>query len=348
MKIISFIIPAYNSKHCLGKCLDSFLVGGMPQPEIEVLIINDGSTDGTEIIVREYIKRFPETYRLIDKENGGHGSAINVGSLAVRGKYFKVIDADDWIIGENLAAFIEELKSCDSDVVLTPFHQVDSRTGERSIWKMYCECYGQPVTMKTIVDNWKMYDRCMTFHGITYRTDFYNQNRHELPEKVFYEDQEYASIPCCRAKMICPIDIYIYQYSIGNSIQSVSEGNRLARLSDVVLVTKDMLWYQKTQRDLSEEAREYLYRKTEVLALSHYVVTCLLQKRKSQGRRDARYYHDMILRAMPEWSRRMERKYRVYLFLNLIHMSYVVYQKLLSSRMYSILRKSYRIRKERR
>ena len=345
-KIITFIIPAYNSEHCLGRCLDSFIVNGTAFPEEEILIINDGSTDGTAVVAEEYIKRFPEAYHLINKENGGHGSAINVGSMAAAGKYFKVIDADDWVLSENLRIFIEALKQCGSDVVLTPFHQVDCRTGKRSVWKMYCESYSRAVTMKDIVKDWKAYDCCLTLHGITYRTEFYRKHRYELPGKIFYEDQEYAAVPCCHASEICPLDIFLYQYSVGSSSQSMSEENRLARQSHVVQVTKDLLGYRGVNKDLSEEAGEYLYKKTEVLALSHYVVTCLLQKQKQLGRKNARNYHDMILKAVPEWGRRMEKKYRVYLFLNYIHMPYKIYQKLLNWRIYSILRGSHRIEKE--
>ena len=141
-KIISFIIPSYNVENCLPVCLDSFLIQeseGFSQ--LEVIVVDDGSRDRTAEIAGSYVKRFPSVYRLIQKENGGHGSAINAGSQAASGKYMKVVDADDWVVTENLGELLKKLAKCHSDVVLTPFHQVHMKDGSREIWKMYCPEY---------------------------------------------------------------------------------------------------------------------------------------------------------------------------------------------------------------
>lgn len=313
--------------------------------ETEIIVVNDGSQDRTAEIAEGYVKRYPDSVQLINKLNGGHGSAINIGSRAANGKYFKVIDADDWIVTENLPAFIDQLKNCEADVVLTPFHQVNMADGVKSDWRMYCEAYEKEYTMGEVVSDWKSFDRCMTFHGITYKTEFYNKYRYELPEKVFYEDQEYATIPCCHADRIYPINLYIYQYLVGNGEQSVAVENRLKRLSHVELVTQDMLEYGNRHLELSEYGRDYLYRKTESVILSHYVVTCILQKDKRAGRENAERYNQMIQKSSPEMHKRIERKYRVYLMMNRMHLSYPLYELLLRSRLYSLIRKSHRIEK---
>ena len=64
---------------------------------IEVLIINDGSTDNTACIAARYPEKYPEIFRLVNKENGGHGSAVNCGISEAKGKYFKTVDGDDWV-----------------------------------------------------------------------------------------------------------------------------------------------------------------------------------------------------------------------------------------------------------
>ncbi len=345
-KVISFIIPAYNSRDCLAKCLDSFLVNGKPLPETEVIVINDGSTDGTETVAGRYADRFPDVYRVVSKENGGHGSAINTGSRMAEGTYFKVIDADDWIVSENLPVFVENLRTCSADVVLTPFHQIDIRTGERSAWKMYCEGYGRIVTMEDVVKNWKEYDRCASFHGITYRTQFYNRNRHELPEKIFYEDQEYATIPGCLAGSICPLDIYLYQYSVGNSAQSVAAENRLARQSHERRVTADILRYAGEHRDLDTAAGQYLEKRAEAQIVSHYALLFLIEPDRRRGRETAERYHGMIRKMNPGLCRQTERKYRVFLLMNRLHIPYRLFRAMLHTRIYSIVRKSHRIEKE--
>lgn len=344
-KIITFLIPAYNSEAYLPIIMESLLEASCLQ-EMETIIVNDGSIDGTEAVARSYAEQYPGTVRVLCKPNGGHGSAINAGAKLASGKYFKVIDADDWIIKENLPLFIEKLKKCDADVVLTPFHQVDIRDGSRSAWKMYCDSYERAYSLEEIVEHWKDFDRCLTFHGITYRTDFYNRYHHKLPEKVFYEDQEFSAIPCCRAASIWPMDLYLYQYRVGDSGQSVSSANRVKRMSHVVRVTRDMLLYQEKHAGLSEAALEFLYRKTESVILSHYVVTCLLVKDRAAGLREAERYNRMMRKISPEVYWRVYRKYKVYVLMNRLHVSEGTYQFLLHSRLYSLLRRSHRIEKE--
>ena len=99
MKVLSFVIPAYNSEKFLDKAIPSMLV-----PEIldklEIIVVNDGSTDGTAAAAEKYCAEYPETVRLISQENKGHGGALNTGIAAASGKYVKVIDADDWEFAE--------------------------------------------------------------------------------------------------------------------------------------------------------------------------------------------------------------------------------------------------------
>ena len=94
-KILTIAIPAYNMEKYVGRCLDSVLHTAMTNT-IEVLLINDGSKDSTLRIAQEYATKWPETLRVINKPNGGWGSAINCAISEAAGKYFKILDADDW------------------------------------------------------------------------------------------------------------------------------------------------------------------------------------------------------------------------------------------------------------
>ena len=127
-KILSIIIPSYNSKPFLAKCLDSLLCECTDR--LDIIVVNDGSTDGCEQIAEEYIAKYPASISLINKVNGGHGSGINVGSEKAVGKYLKVLDADDWFLTENIPEFIKALENTDADVVLTPHHTINISNGE--------------------------------------------------------------------------------------------------------------------------------------------------------------------------------------------------------------------------
>lgn len=344
-RILSFIIPAYNAAWCLEKAVDSILCESC-MDEIEILIINDGSTDTTAEIAEHYVARFPQTVQLINKENGGHGSAINTGMRLARGRYFKVIDADDWIVTENLPRFIDCLKTCGADVVLTPYHRVDMSDGSRQIWKMYCDKYDRPYSLQEIVSNWKQFDRCCMFHGITYRTDFYRRHDHLLPEKIFYEDHEYSSVPFCHAESVYPVDLYIYQYMVGNSEQSISDKNRLKRLSHSEQVTKNLLIYLKEHDDIPEAGREYLRLKILSAIPNYYEVACIIQPDKRQGRKDLEQFNRMLRQYVPDIYDQVRKKSCIFMMLGLIHLPARFYHKRHTFEIYSRLRKNHPLEKE--
>lgn len=94
MKLLSFAIPCYNSEAYMKNCIESLLPGG---EDVEILIVDDGSKDGTAQIADEYQEKYPTIVKAIHKENGGHGSAVNAGIENATGLYFKVVDSDDWV-----------------------------------------------------------------------------------------------------------------------------------------------------------------------------------------------------------------------------------------------------------
>ena len=96
-------------------------------------------------------------------------------------------------------------------------------------------------TLEDVVQNWKKFDRCFAFHGICYNREFYQRHRYELPEKSSMKIMRYTTIPCSYAASIYPIDLYLYQYLVGNAEQSVSVTNRLKRMSHVEKVTEDLI-----------------------------------------------------------------------------------------------------------
>lgn len=347
MKIITFIIPAYNSQNYLRKCLDSLLLGQNLLSKIEVLIINDGSEDMTSAVAQEYAEKYPEIFFLINKQNGGHGSAINMGIEAASGKYLKVVDADDWLIKDNLSEYLSDLAQCDADVILTPYQQIDVTAGKKIDWKMYCTEYRKILTLDDIIADWKSYGRCLTLPGVTYRTDFYKQLHIKLPEKIYYEDQEYVAFPCCKARSFYPININIYQYRIGNSEQSVAEKNRLSRISHAYQVIIDLIDFYKLHVELDMSAKEYLCKAIEASILSFYVVTLLIQPNKQKGRKEAKQFHEMLKDQFPIILGRIQLKYRIYVILNYFHISYGFSQKILRSRLYSIIRRSHRLEEKR-
>lgn len=344
-KILSFVVPAYNVEPYIETCLDSFLCDEVLD-QIEVIVVNDGSTDRTAEIVEGYVKKWPEVFRLHSQENGGHGAALNAGAALVSGKYLKAIDSDDWVITENLPEFVRKLQSCEADVVLTPYHQIDMGTGEKSVWKMFVPEYDRSYTFEEVMSDWKAFDRCLTFHGISYRTEFYREYPYRLPGKIFYEDHEFATIPCVHAGSICPMDLFLYQYRVGNPQQSVSADNRLKRIGHVEQVTLDLLQYGKEHPELSGSARGFLMKKAEGVALIYYVTGCIQDPDRKRGRRNCRCFSEKIAETAPEFYQQIRKKINVFFWMNRLHMNESRYQQFMRSELYRRLRHKYKTEQE--
>ena len=114
-KVLTVAVPSYNVERYLADALASYVAGEVDE-RLEVLIVNDGSTDSTPLIAAEFVRLWPTIFRVVDKENGGHGSAVNAGIDAATGKYYRVIDGDDRICTANIPALLDAMEAADADV----------------------------------------------------------------------------------------------------------------------------------------------------------------------------------------------------------------------------------------
>ena len=106
MKLLSIAIPCYNSEAYMEKCIESLLKGG---EDVEILVVNDGSSDRTAEIADAYAEKYPTIIKAVHQENGGHGEAVNAGIRNATGLYFKVVDSDDWVNEEAYAKILHTL-----------------------------------------------------------------------------------------------------------------------------------------------------------------------------------------------------------------------------------------------
>lgn len=124
-KILSVVIPMYNMHDHISKCVSSLLCVGQVD-DIDVVVVNDGSTDDSLSIARSFELSHPNTVRVIDKPNGHYGSAVNAGLAVAVGKYVKTLDADDWFDSAVFDDFISALKETDADCVLSGYADIYS------------------------------------------------------------------------------------------------------------------------------------------------------------------------------------------------------------------------------
>lgn len=215
-KILTVTIPAYNVEKYLVQTLDSFLAEEILE-EIEVLIIDDGSKDRTPMIGKEYERKYPGTFRVISKENGGHGSTINRGIQEAVGRYFKVVDGDDWVNTQDFVKLVQDLKKCSAEYVVTNYYEVNDKTGEKTP-KEYKELERKKI--------WKFEEVVpmaqLAMHSLVIKTEILKKNAIRLDEHCFYVDVEYTLYPIPYVKTVEFLDHYVYMYRLAVATQSVS------------------------------------------------------------------------------------------------------------------------------
>ncbi len=216
-KILTITVPSYNVENFLSKAVNSFIADEIIS-DIEIIIVNDGSRDRTLQIAQEFRKQYPDTIKVIDKANGGHGSAINAGIDNATGKYFKVVDADDWVDTKEFIAYVKALRRCDEDIIFNPYNEVDVEGKILSVKKIPTATYN---TALKLVDVLAGLQDIYGMHAITFKTELL-KGKIKITEHCFYVDQEYIVFPLKDATTIRFMAENIYQYRLGDSAQSVS------------------------------------------------------------------------------------------------------------------------------
>jgi len=304
-KTLTVIVPAYNSASTLEKCLDS-LYGEKVQDDVEILIINDGSTDETESIARKYERKHP-SYYVISKENGGHGSTINIASKLANGKYLKVVDSDDWVV--NFVEYVELLRNATADVVFTHFYTVGVDDENIREYRMNAIPFGIECSFENFWRNKKNVQEVCNFHGITYRTEFYNSTNVHLSEKISYEDQEYATLPFAKVNTVLPLDMHLYRYRIGNPNQSMSNTQQVKNIDQMEAVLCKVI--DLTPDNISSIVKDYFMFKKSAMMLSYYMAVLIKNPNKKSGRKLVKDLDCKIRSLDSDLYDATRRKYRV-------------------------------------
>ena len=215
-KILSVSIASYNVEKFIRKALDSCCVPEI-MDRLEVLVVNDGSTDSTLEIAREYEEKYPQTFRVIDKKNGGYRSTVNASIKAATGKYFRLLDGDDWFDRDGLVNFIEELTAAEEDMIVAQFKRVFEEDGHEELRDEAEDIKEKVVHFDSLgAHEW------FTMHAISYRTKILQDNNIRLTEHCFYTDQEYDLLPLPWVDTVRIFPQVVYCYRIGRGEQSVS------------------------------------------------------------------------------------------------------------------------------
>ena len=202
MKDLTITVPCYNSEKYLRRCLDSLVIGGK---DVEVIVVDDGSTDRTGEIAEMYAAWFPETVRVVHKENGGHGSGVNMGLKLADGRYFKVMDSDDWLEETAYRELLKQIKIWDKsecmdreefspDLIICNYTYNHLDEGEERVMSY------RNVFPERRLCSWEEIrgfrpSQYLIMHALVYRTEVLRKSGVVLPEHTFYVDNIFAYKP---------------------------------------------------------------------------------------------------------------------------------------------------------
>lgn len=293
VKVLTVSIASYNVEKFLDKTLESFIVPEV-MDKIEVIVVNDGSKDNTVAVAQKYVDKYPNTFKVIDKQNGGYGSTINAAVPVATGKYYRLLDGDDWFDKEGLKNFVNELEKSDEDMIISKFKRVFESDGHE-------EERDETVILKKTsgtFDDVELSD-WFTMHATTFKTEIFQKNNIKITEHCFYTDQEYDLLPLRFVKTIKKIPVCLYCYRIGRAEQSVSPAGMAKHYKEQMTVFKKVFEVYSNVENASDAKDKYI---CSYLAkrLRLYLLSCLVLDSTSEHKSDIKNFMAYCKKTMPK------------------------------------------------
>ena len=267
MKLLTFTIPCYNSQDYMEHCIESILPGG---EDVEILIVDDGSTDRTAEIADEYARKYPTIVRAIHQENGGHGEAVNAGIRNATGLYFKVVDSDDWVDGEAYKKILDKLRelaggSVTLDMLLANYVYEKEGAHHKRVMRQTGFPQDQVFTWSDVRHFYK--GHYILMHSVIYRTKLLRECGLELPKHTFYVDNIYVYKPLPYVRTMYYMNEDFYRYYIGREDQSVNEKVMIGRIDQQIRVNKIMIDDVDLHKLSNAKCRKYMFNYLEIITV---------------------------------------------------------------------------------
>ena len=237
-KLLSIAIPSYNSEAYMEHCIETLLSGG---ERVEIIIVNDGSKDSTAEIADRYAANYPLIVKALHQENGGHGEAVNAGLRNASGKFFKVVDSDDWVDERALTQILDTLEVYQDDIELLISNYVYEKQGAKHKKVMEYSQY-LPINRVFTWDDMKPFPigKYLLMHSVIYKTGMLKECGLLLPKHTFYVDNIFVFDPLPNVKRMYYLNVDFYRYFIGRDDQSVNEKVMIRRLDQQMRVNRIM------------------------------------------------------------------------------------------------------------
>lgn len=306
MKILTVLIPVYNTEKYIKRCLDSLLVPDVLD-DIEVLVVSDGSKDGAVEIVKGYCEKFPKTVVLVDKENGGHGSTINVGIKEAKGKYFRVLDSDDWFNTVEFVEFVRRLKQEDADLVVCDYRK-EHTYNSKSEYFAYEGLEDDKQYMLDDIDLAILDGEYFAMATSTYKTEILRKSGLKMLEKTFYVDMQFNVVPITEVKTFVYYHLDIYRYFIGRKEQSMNMDNFVRNQNHHKKMIKWLVeYYTSISKKLTSNKKEYIEIILTHTLNTHYAIYCEYDKNHKNAYMEIKEFDKYLLETNKVLYERLDR-----------------------------------------
>lgn len=237
-KILTIIIPSYNIEQFIEKTISSLIVKQIDL--LDIVIVNDGSTDSTLLLAKKYERKYPNSIRVVNKQNGNYGSCVNEGIKVGVGKYVKILDGDDYFDNVEFSDYISTLSTLDDnsdiDIVITNYQEVDPQGNIISVCKINEESNRIiPVSELKCINQ-------LQHHFVTYNFKKIKELGYQQTTGISYTDQEWISIPLFSMKNAYYLDSNpLYCYLIGRDGQTMEIKTMIKKAENMVQVLESII-----------------------------------------------------------------------------------------------------------
>lgn len=324
MKIkVSVIVPVYNVEKFIDKCLNSLVKQSLK--EIEIIVVNDGSPDNSQKIIDKYVKKYPEKVQSFIKENGGQGSARNIGIVKAKGEYISFVDSDDFVEKDMYKKLYNKAKENNYDIVVCGNYNVSEDYQNKNI-DAFINNYN------TDLEN--IFFGKMAVWNKIYKRDILIKNKLEFKEKVWYEDLAFTLKAIMNSNTFAFIDEPLYDYLIREG--STMNNSNVKRNLEILEAFNDILSY------IQHNKKEEYFSKIEFLAIDHIYISAIVRVLKAEA--DDKVKRETINKLIDYMNKKFPN-YKNNKYINTLSKNRKIIYKLINIKMYGLINLIFKVKK---
>ncbi|MDM9558938.1 glycosyltransferase family 2 protein [Bordetella petrii] len=250
MPKVSVVVPVYNLEFYIERCLAS--LARQTCQDIEVLVVNDGGTDDSQLIIDEYVAQYPAMFKSFIKPNGGHGAACNYGIERATGEYIIIVDGDDFLDPDAIEFMYDKAQETGADLLIGNLrYYFVGRTQSFKPVPFESERELSDADRDLLYRNWA------TPCGRIYHRSIFADPDVRLLPGIFFADANFVPKSYLVAKKIYYVDKELYNYDNTRPTQSMQQTDK--RILNIVPALQDMLAFYRKKGQFDAKRKQLMW-----------------------------------------------------------------------------------------